>query len=228
LFSVRVDASPTVFPAGASEREIAYNDALVSFVEQLLAQQAQQAQQARPDRYPEFHFLLLAPNLGAEWLFDAARVYWDRYRPTIIPDFEFLRLIPADYTVIVTVITRRDTVSTLGVRLAQANPNAYYDAVTYDEFDDMKKVLSDRATIGAPFGVAMTQPTPTLDPNAPIIPTPRLFPTNPPGGFVTQVPPATAAPSPTPIPPTFTPDAHGEGSDPVPISPTPGAVIPGG
>lgn len=187
---------------------------------------AQQTRQASPNRYPDFHFLLLAPNLGAEWLFDAARVYWDRYRPTIIPDFEFIRLIPPDYTVIVTVITRRDTVSTLGVQLAQANQNAYYDAVSYDTFDDMRKALGDRATIGAPFGVALTQPTPTLDPNAPIIPTPRLFPTNPPGGFVTLQPPATAEPSPTAIPPTFTPDA--DGSEPLPISPTPGAIIPPG
>jgi hypothetical protein len=184
------------------------------------------AQQARPDRYPDFHFLLLAPNLGAEWLFDAARVYWDRFRPTIIPDFEFLRLIPSDRTVIVTVIARRDTVSTIGVQLAQANLNAYYDAVSYDEFDDMKKALGDRSAIGTPFGYALAQPTPTIDVNAPIIPTPRLFPTNAPGGFVTLAPPMTPVPSDTAIPPTFTPDTDGQ--DPVPISPTPGAVIPGG
>jgi hypothetical protein len=183
---------------------------------------AQEAQQARPDIYPDFHFLLLAPNLGAEWLFDAARAYWDRFRPTIIPDFEFIRLIPPEFTVIVTVVTRRDMVDTLGVELAQANLNAYYDAVTHDQFEDMRKALSDRATIGAPFGVALSQPTPTLDPNAPIIPTPRLFPTNPPAGFVTQAPPMTPAPA-TAVPPTFTPETGGQ--EPVPISPTPGSII---
>ena len=58
--------------------------------------------QAKPDQYPDFHFLLISPNLGAEWLFDAARVYWDRYRPTIVSDFNFVLLIPREQTVAVT------------------------------------------------------------------------------------------------------------------------------
>ncbi|MEP7294444.1 MAG: hypothetical protein ABI835_21825, partial [Chloroflexota bacterium] len=130
-------------------------------------------QQTRPDVYPEFHFLLVAPNLGAEWLFDAARAYWDRYRPTIITNLEFVPLIPPDRTIIVTVIALRDTAAQLGVRLAQINGNAYYDPVVYDLFDDAKAALDQRASLSQPFGVPINAPTPTLDLNAPIIPTPR-------------------------------------------------------
>ena len=177
-------------------------------------------EQAHPDQYPDFHFLLIAPNLGAEWLFDAARVYWDRYRPTIINDFEFVFLIPTDKAIIVTVVARRDTASQLGVQLAQQLPNAFFDPVVFDQFADTKKALNDRAVLNTPFGVAISQPTPTLDPNAPIIPTPRLFPTNPPAGFITEVPP-TPSPAPTlsPVP---------SQDQPQPIVPTPGSVVGGG
>jgi hypothetical protein len=177
-------------------------------------------QQARPDQYPDYHFLLIAPNLGGEWLFDAARVYWDRYRPTIINDFNFVFLIPTDKTIIITVVARRDTASQLGVQLAQQLPNAFFDPVIFDQFDDIRKALNDRAILNTPFGVAISQPTPTLDPNAPIIPTPRLFPTNPPAGFITQSPP-TPSPAPTlsPVP---------SQDQPQPIVPTPGSVVGGG
>jgi hypothetical protein len=156
---------------------------------------------------------MIAPNLGAEWLFDAARAYWDRYRPTIIPDFAFLALIPADTTVVVTVIARRDTAAQIGVQLAQANPNAYYDSLVYDRFDDAKQALNDRAASGQPFGVPLTAQPPTAEGAMPVIPTPRLFPTNPPAGFITQVPPTL-----TPVPPE---------DQPQPISPTPGPIMGG-
>jgi hypothetical protein len=169
-------------------------------------------EQARPDSYPDFHFLLIASNLGAEWLFDAARVYWDRYRPTIISDTGFLPLIPLDRTLIVTVIARRDTAARFGVELAQINPNAYFDGVIYDLFDDAKDALNERARLGEPFGVPLVLPTATRDPNAPFIPTPRLQATRPPAGFVTQVPP-------TPLPTSE--------NEPTPITPTPGSVVGG-
>src|SRR5664279_3652238 len=101
-------------------------------------------EQARPDQYPDFHFLLIATTVGAEWLFEAARVYWDRYRPTIINDFDFVFLIPTDKAIIVTVIARRDTASQLGVQLAQQLPNAFFDPVIFDQFEDTRKALNDR------------------------------------------------------------------------------------
>jgi hypothetical protein len=179
--------------------------------------------QIGPDIYPDYHFLLIAPNLGAEWLFDAARRYWDRFRPTILPDFDFLALIPPDRTVTVTVIARRDTAQALAMELALYLPNAYYDPVVYDLLEDMRAALNRRADAGEPFGVPMSQPTATGDPNATFVPTPRLPTTRPPAGFVTEAPP-TIPPTPTGTPPpSFTP----EDNPPVPITPTRGPVIRG-
>ncbi len=168
--------------------------------------------QAKPDQYPDYHFLLISPNLGAEWLFDAARIYWDRFRPTIINDLTFIQLIPPDHTIVVTVVARRDTAAQFGVQLAQINADAYYDPVVHDLFDEAKADLDERARLGQPFGVPLAQPTATINPNPVFIPTPRLQPTHPPAGFVTAAPPTSA------------PDDDGE---PAPIRPTPGSVVGG-
>ena len=173
---------------------------------------------------PDYHFLRLAPGLGAEWLFDAGRLYWDRFRPTVLNDFRLLAFIPPGATVVVTAIARRDSAAVLGVELAQARPDAVLDVVLEDTFDAMRRALNDRAARNQPFGVPL--PTPTPDPNQPIIPTPMLPATRPPAGFVTETP--TPAPTATPAPPSATPE--GFTSPPpttAPIVPTPGALIGG-
>lgn len=190
-----------------------------------------------PDRLPNYHFLLIAPNLGAEWLFDAARLYWERFRPTIVSDFELVRLVPPDYTVTVTVITRRDMLPSLGVTLAQVAPQALFDPLAYDFFDDAKLALDGRAHLNQPFGVPLLPtdvptPSPTFLPNdtlapgesrAPIEATAGALPTEGPSptptspGFITQTPTPDTRNAPTEEPAaTSTPQQ--------PIYPTPGPV----
>lgn len=187
----------------------------------------------RPDIRPEFHFLLIAPNLGAEWLFDAARQYWDAFRPIITPDFDFLRIIPFGRTISVTVIAGRDMISALGVELAQIAPQAYLDAVIYETVLDARRELNRRAQEMQPFGVPISTATPTVDPNAvnlPIIPTPRLPETREPAGFITQTPaPGAVSPAPPLVTPSSTPNpARTPGPDePQPIQRTPGPITGG-
>lgn len=177
-------------------------------------------QQARPDQYPDYHFLLISPNLGAEWLFDAARAYWDRFRPTVINDFNFVILIPAETTIAVTVVARRDTASDLGVQLAQRRPTALFDPVVYDMFDDAKQALDERVRASQPFGVPLSEALP--GDIAPFIPTPMSTrsPTvegAAPTATATAAPPAEGAPT--------SPESTGDA--PSPISPTPGSIIGG-
>lgn len=175
----------------------------------------------RPDVRPNFHFLILAPNLGAEWIFSAARAYWNTFRPTIIPDFDFLLVIPPTRTIIVTAIAQRDTIAQIGVELARSSPLAYLDSLVYDTPEALQVELDRRVSLGQPFGVQISTPTPTLDPNAinlPVIPTPRLPPTRPPSGFVTSTPSPAGSP-----PPSSTPNPN----EPQPIQRTPGPLTGG-
>jgi hypothetical protein len=178
---------------------------------------------------PDYHFLIIAPNLGAEWLFDAARTYWNTFQPAVIPDFEFLRLVPAGRTISVTAVVMRDMASVLGVELAQVAPFAYYDAVVYNLFEETRAELNRRAAANEPFGIPLGIGAATTTPS---IPTPWLpsqsgFMTATPSPETTDEAETTEAPTaitlmtatPTPPPGTQTP---------APIQPTPGPAIGGG
>jgi hypothetical protein len=184
-----------------------------------------------PDTLPNYHFLLIAPNLGAEWFFDAARLYWERFRPTAVSDLGLISLIPDGYTVAVTVVARIDTASQWGVSIAQAVPDALFDPVVENAFEDMKRVLDERAANNQPFGVPLV-PTPTAPP--PVSPTPGSIlgpvnqpsqpPTREPGGFITATPTTDGN---VPPPATSTPAPTTDGGS-EPIYPTPGPITGGG
>lgn len=180
--------------------------------------------QPSPDTIPVYHFLLVASNLGAEWLFDAARAYWERFRPIVISDMNLARLLPPEDSAAVTLIARRDTVAQWGVTVAQAMPAALFDPVVYDSFDDMKQALNTRAALNQPFGVPLAA-TPTSPPPVTVTPgsilggPPPAQPTRPPAGFVTETPLPDQPASP---PDTPTPDAPSG-----PVYPTPGPITGG-
>ncbi len=145
---------------------------------------------------PDYHFLLIAPNLGAEWLFAGARVYWQTFRPTVISDFELLRLIPLRFSLAVTCVARRDIVDQYREQLRQAAPRALFDPVVYDYVEDVQLTLDGRAQLYQPFGVPVPPTlTPTITPlpsNTPgPAPTEGVPATREPAGYITQTPPPT-------------------------------------
>jgi hypothetical protein len=166
--------------------------------------------------------MYIAPELGAEWLFDAARAYWDVFRPTIITDFELVTYVPSTAAVIVTVIARRDTVETLGVELSQMAARAFFDPVAFDLFDEMKLALNNRTQLYQPFGVPLE---PTTLPGDRVERTPgsvfQAPPTRAPGGFITMTP--------TPNAPAAVPTQPPQNADTPPpaVEPTPGSLIGG-
>lgn len=167
-----------------------------------------------PDQYPDFHFLFIAPNLGVEWFFDAARQYWDRFRPTVISNFDFLSFVPPNRAVIVTAIMMRDYGARAGVDLARVRPSAYFDAIVRDTYEETKQVLDQRAMLAQPFGVPIREATLTPAPLDFPIPTPISTQNS---GFIT------ATPSPA-VPPTRDPAQPA----PSPVEPTPGSILGGG
>jgi hypothetical protein len=175
-----------------------------------------------PNRLPDYHFLVISPNLGSEWFFDAARAYWEKFRPIVVSDLELPRLMPGDKSVILTVVARKDTASRWGVSIAQVMPNALFDPIIQDFFEDMKRVLNERAATNQPFGVPLA---PTAGPPTPISPTPGaviggpvVAPTRPAGGFITATP-TQGGPAPTE-------GATAEPTTPAPTEPPAGPIYP--
>jgi hypothetical protein len=167
------------------------------------------------DTLPDYHFLLIASNLDVEWFFDAARAYWERFRPTVVSDLTLVSLVPEDYSVAVTVIARRDRVAQLGVDLSRLKPDALFDPVVHDFIDETQQELDERASLNQPFGVPLIPTeTPTPGPtSAPIYPTPGPVLGS---GFITQTP------SPAGVPRQE--DLNVTSPPPSPIFPTPGPI----
>lgn len=171
---------------------------------------------------PDYHFLLIAPNLGAEWLY-AVRNYWGQFRPTLTSDFPIIQLVPAGYTIAVTVVCRRDMRDFYDTRLRDQVPRALIDFMVYEFVEDVQLALDGRAELNQPLGVPVP-PTATPPPSPTPEGTPALPSTRPPAGFITQtpgnppvLPTTTPQPSSTP-PPTNTPAS---GSFPVLPTTTP-------
>ena len=173
---------------------------------------------------PDYHFLLIASNLDAEWFFEASRAYWERFRPTVINDLSLVSIVPDDYSIAVTVVARRDRVAEFGVELSKLAPDALFDPVVFDFYEDTRQTLDLRAQLNQPFGVPLlpTQ-TPTPGPTAPpVYPTPGPLSAPPPNDDAAPpipTPDATNAPN-NPVP-TQADDA---GEPPTPLFPTPGPI----
>jgi hypothetical protein len=179
---------------------------------------------------PNYHFLFVEPDLGVEWLFDAARAYFDRFRPTVIVDFAFLQLVPQEFSVVITVIARRDSAASLGVQLAQLRPTALFDPIVHDTPAQAQQVLDMRASSAQPFGAPMAgadSAIPTVTPDLlNTIPTP-LVPTQALEGWVTVTPPVPTPTADANATPTPTATPYDPGNPIQPITPTPGSLIGG-
>ncbi|NDJ33782.1 MAG: hypothetical protein GYB64_03895 [Chloroflexi bacterium] len=101
---------------------------------------------------PDYHWLLLAPGLQADWFFHAARRYWQIFRPTVITKWELQPEIPNQRTLAITVLARRDTIDYMDAELRDKWPNVFYDAVVFNTLADMQEELDRRARDRRRFG----------------------------------------------------------------------------
>ena len=173
---------------------------------------------------PDYHFLLIASNLDAEWFFEASRAYWERFRPTVVNDLTLISIIPDNLSIAVTVVARRDRIAEFGVELSKLAPDALFDPVVFDFFEDTQETLDLRAQLNQPFGVPLLPTeTPTPGPTAPPFyptPGPIAAPQND-GNAAPQVPTPDFTNVPDAPVPTQADDA---GEPPTPIFPTPGPI----
>jgi hypothetical protein len=178
-----------------------------------------------PNTLPNYHFVFISPELGVEWFFDALRLYFDRFRPTVVTDFSFIRIIPQEFTFALTAIVRRDSVAQWGVQIAQLRPAALYDPVVAETAEEAKRILDQRAELSQPFGVPLVNELPVLEDTGDdllaSIPTP-MIPVGDSGTWVAVTPQPTLPMTPTPAPTTLP-----TGEPIPPINPTPGSLIGG-
>ena len=104
------------------------------------------------DGQPDLHWLVLAPGLQADWFFQAARRYWQTFRPVVLTDWNLIEQVPHYRSLAITVLTRTDTISYMNEQIRDAWPNVFYDPITFDNLDEMMFELDRRATEQNRFG----------------------------------------------------------------------------
>lgn len=101
---------------------------------------------------PELHWVILAPGLQADWFFQAARRYWQTFRPTVLTDWSLIQYVPFGKSLGVTVLARKDTAEYMRSAIEEQWPNVYYDPVIFDSLAEMQQELDDRATYQKRYG----------------------------------------------------------------------------
>ncbi len=107
---------------------------------------------------PDYHLMYIDSTLGAEWLFSAARRYWDRYRPIIVSNLEVIALIPPKNTLTITILARRDIAPKIIDDISKRFPRAGRDPLVYDVPADLKLTLDGRVDYNQRFGVPEDAP----------------------------------------------------------------------
>jgi hypothetical protein len=104
---------------------------------------------------PDYHFLYIDSMLDAEWLFVAARRYFQRFQPIIVGDLEIIWYIylPKHRTIAVTTLARRDRAEAVAAELLNRYPQVIHDPLVYDYLEEMKMTLDGRTDFRQRFGV---------------------------------------------------------------------------
>ena len=104
---------------------------------------------------PDYHFLYLDPALDIDWLFSAARRYWDHFRPMVIQDLELVKYVyvPEKRLIAITALARRDLVPKIADDIKKLFPKALYDPLVYDLVSEAQMTLDGRVDFDQRFGV---------------------------------------------------------------------------
>ncbi len=100
----------------------------------------------------DLHWLIMAPDVPAEWWLAAGRRYWDAFHPTIITSPTLARLVPPGKKLALTLIVTERSRAGVEHALLRARPDVYYDLIVAGSASDLRDELDRRAYEGWRFG----------------------------------------------------------------------------
>ncbi len=130
----------------------------LSRIEESLLSTARRQEDNPPTHKADFHFLYLAPGVSVDYLFVAARKYWETFRTIVIHDLSLIQHVPRRYSIAITSLSRTDTASLVNEQIANLfGERVYHDPLVYDFPEDLQLTLDARAERNEPFGVPLQQ-----------------------------------------------------------------------
>jgi hypothetical protein len=112
-------------------------------------------------RGPDYHFLYIDQTLDADWLFLAARRYWEVFRPIVVGSLDLITYVPAGRTIAITTLARRDMAKMVADMVKQRFPGVRHDPLVYDYVNEMQLTLDGRADLKQRYGLPEPTPVPT-------------------------------------------------------------------
>ncbi|MCL4246734.1 MAG: hypothetical protein KJ065_01140 [Anaerolineae bacterium] len=100
----------------------------------------------------DFHIVLLAPGLDADWFFDTSRAYWERFRPIVTTDLSLVDYIPFEQSAAITVISPPELMGTLRRAVTLPYPNAYLDLIEAVDLGTVARIFDNRVVVNRRFG----------------------------------------------------------------------------
>ncbi|GAB4476808.1 MAG: hypothetical protein Kow00124_19320 [Anaerolineae bacterium] len=100
----------------------------------------------------DLHWLIMAPDVPAEWWLAAGRRYWDAFHPAIITSPALTRLVPPGKKLALTLIVTERSRAGVEQALRRARPDMYYDLIVAGSASDLREELDRRAYEGRRFG----------------------------------------------------------------------------
>lgn len=105
------------------------------------------------DGAPDFHMVILAPNLEPRWFFETARPYWNTFRPIVTSITDFMDFFPYSKSLAMTIITPIDQVEAVRQTVTERFPNALLDIIIAEgDLRNVSDLLNARVWTEKRFG----------------------------------------------------------------------------
>jgi hypothetical protein len=101
---------------------------------------------------PDMHWLILYPEFNTETFLNAARDYWEKYRPTVLFSMDMITQIPNSKSLAVTLIAPPNRVEPFRQAIRDRGIHIFIDAIGVDTADQLTGIFIDRLKNDNRFG----------------------------------------------------------------------------
>jgi hypothetical protein len=101
---------------------------------------------------PDYHFVMLAQGFNADWFFNGGSAYYEKFRPTVITNMEYIGNLPYQRSLGLTILATEDIAEYTKNQIAQRWGNVQIDLITVRTEERLAAILRQRVQQDKRFG----------------------------------------------------------------------------
>ena len=101
---------------------------------------------------PDYHFVMLATGFNADWFFNAGQSYYDKFRPTVITNANYIGKLPYQRSLALTILATPDMGDYTQNQITQSWGNVQIDLITVTTEARLATILNQRVKTDKRFG----------------------------------------------------------------------------